>query len=157
MKLRSAALVVLLAAGAAAQKYTGPRPSRPDLPFLKHADNLVATEATEAKEEKGKKDEITYVIAGAESSAKTPLAAPIFLVQCDKLVAEKIQLFKLDVKSGRRELTVSTKRPGKAIRLEVTRLTSDGLFRLEVNESLEPGEYSLSPSDSNQAFCFQVF
>jgi len=26
-----------------------------------------------------------------------------------------------------------------------------------VSESLEPGEYSLSPEGSNQVFCFQVF
>jgi hypothetical protein len=38
----------------------------------------------------------------------------------------------------------------------VTRLASD-LYRIEVNESLEPGEYSLSPEGSNQVFCFEVF
>jgi len=38
----------------------------------------------------------------------------------------------------------------------VTRLDSD-LYRIEVGESLEPGEYSLSPEGSSQVFCFQVF
>ena len=156
MKYRLAALGIAFAFAAAAQKYAGPRPSKPDIPCLKHADNLIPTEIAEAKEEKGKKDDITYVIAGASSSARTPLASPIFLMVSEKVSAEKLQLFKLDVKNGHRELTVSPKRPGKAIRVEVTRLTPDGLYRIEVNESLEPGEYSLSPSDSNQAFCFQV-
>jgi hypothetical protein len=31
------------------------------------------------------------------------------------------------------------------------------LYRIEVDESLENGEYGLSPADSNQVFCFQVY
>ncbi|MDE3167873.1 MAG: hypothetical protein KGN36_18880, partial [Acidobacteriota bacterium] len=61
------AALLLLSGAAWAQTYAGPRPPRNDLPYLKHADNLVPTEASEAKEEKGKKDEIVYVIAGASS------------------------------------------------------------------------------------------
>ena len=140
---------------AAAQKYAGPRPPKADLPYLKHADNLVPTEAVEAKEEK-KKDDILYIVDGANSSAKTPLASPIFLLQAAKLVPERLQLFKLDSKNGRREIQFSPKHPPKALRVDVTRLATD-LYRIEVNESLEPGEYSLSPEGSNQVFCFQVF
>jgi len=44
----------------------------------------------------------------------------------------------------------------KPIRIEVSKL-SGNLYRIEVDESLEPGEYSLSPADSNQVFCFQVY
>ena len=115
------------------------------------------TEAGEAKEKKGKKDDITYAIAGASSPAKTPLASPTFLMESAKLPADRLQLYKLESRNGRRELTVSPKKPGKAIRVTVTKLSSDGVYRIEVEESLEPGEYSLSPSESNQVFCFQVF
>ncbi|MBS1858892.1 MAG: hypothetical protein JST11_26205 [Acidobacteria bacterium] len=151
------ALLLLLSCAAWGQKYDGPRPPKSDLPYLKHADNLIPTEAGEAKEEKGKKDDITYVIAGASSTAKTPLASPIFLFQSAKLSPETLQLFKLESRNGRRELTVSPKKPGKPIRMDVTRLTADGLYKLEVEDSLDPGEYSLSPTESNQVFCFQVF
>jgi len=34
---------------------------------------------------------------------------------------------------------------------------SEGLYRLEVNESLENGEYGLTPEGANQVFCFQVY
>jgi hypothetical protein len=59
---------------------------------------------------------------------------------------------------------MSPKKPGRPIRVEITRLTNDKLWRIEVNESLEPGEYSFSPGSnerqgwkgSNQVFCFQV-
>ena len=147
------ALAVALTA--TAQKYAGPRPPKADLPYLKHAENLIPTEAVEAKEEK-KKDDILYVIDGANSSAKTPLSLPIFLLQAAKLVPERLQLFKLDSKSDHREILFSRKNPPTAIRIEVTRLDTD-LYRIEAGESLEPGEYSLSPQGSDQVFCFQVF
>jgi hypothetical protein len=155
MLRRTLLLAFAVVLTAAAQKYTGPRPPKADLPYLKHAQNLIPTEAVEAKEEK-KGGDILYAVDGANSPAKTPLASPIFLLQAAKLVPERLQLYKLDSKSDRREILFSPRHPPKAIRVEVTRLDS-GLYRIEVNESLEPGEYSLSPEGSNQVFCFQVF
>ena len=87
---------------------------------------------------------------------KPPLSLPIFLLKAAKLAPERLQLFKLESKNGRREILFSRKNPPTAIRVEVTRLDSD-LYRIEVDESLEPGEYSLSPEGSSQVFCFQVF
>jgi hypothetical protein len=157
MKYRLLALLFGAAALATAQKYDGPRPPKPDIPYIKHASNLVPTEVSEAKEEKGKKDEVTYAIPGAASTARTPLASPIFLLQSQKLNAQSLALYKLESRNGRREITASPKKPMQPIRVEVTRLDNSGLYRLEVVESLEPGEYSLSPEGSNQVFCFQVF
>jgi hypothetical protein len=157
MRFRCIALFVAAAFAATAQKYTGPLPPQTDLPYLKHADTLVPTEMLEAKEEKGKKDDITYVVAGAASTARTPLASPIFLLQTDKVIAAKLALYKLESRNGRREITFSPKKQPKAIRVELTRLNTDKLYRLEVEESLEPGEYSLSADGSNQVFCFQVY
>ncbi len=141
---------------ASAQKYDGPVPPKPDIPYLKHASTLVPTEDVEAKEQKGKKDDVTYIIPGPASSAKTPLAAPIFLIQADKIVPEKLGLYKLDSKGDHREIVFSQKKQPKPIHIEVNRL-SGNIYRIEVDESLEPGEYSLSPEGSNRTFCFQVF
>ena len=143
---------------ASAQTYTGPEPPKPDLPYLKHAETLLPVEATEAKEEKGKgkKDEIIYAIPGPDSPARTPLASPIFLFKSEKLEPGKLQLYKPESRNGRRELLAGPKRPLKPIRLDVTRL-SGSLYRIEVNESLEKGEYCLSPEGSNAALCFQVY
>ncbi|HZT31202.1 MAG TPA: hypothetical protein VFA33_15035 [Bryobacteraceae bacterium] len=148
-----------LALPAAAQNYSGPRPPRKDIPYLVHADNLVPTEVTEAKEQKTK-DGITYVIAGANSTARTPLASPIFLLQGDRIEAERLQLYKLESRGEQREITFFEKKKKnnpRPIILEVNRLTSDNLYRLEVDEGLEKGEYSLTPEGSNQVFCFQVY
>jgi hypothetical protein len=148
---RRVPLLLALAFAALAQKYDGPRPPKKDVPYLKQAASLIPTEVVEARQE-GKKDDVIYVIDGAASPVSTPLAEPIFLMQAEKIVPESIELYKLDSRNGRRELQ---KKRAHAILLEVARLAPDGLWKLEVDESLEPGEYSLSPKDSNQAFCFQ--
>ena len=44
----------------------------------------------------------------------------------------------------------------RPIHLQVTRL-DDRLYRVEVDEPLENGEYSLSPDGSDQTFSFQIF
>ena len=150
-------LVFAVAFAAPAQlKYDGPAPPKPDLPYLKHGDRLVPTESVTAKEEK-KNDDSTLLIDGASSSAKTPLASPILLMKSVNVLPRNLQLFKLDVKGGRRELFFPAKKQPQAIRIVVTKLSADGIWKIEVDESLEPGEYSLSPDGSNQAFCFQVF
>jgi hypothetical protein len=149
-------LALAVAAAAPAQKYDGPAPPKSDLPYLKHGDSLIPTEAAEAKESK-KKDDTIYVIDGANSPARTPLVSPILLMKSDKILPRNLQLYKFEAKNGHRELTFPAKRPPQAIRIVVTKLSSDGIWKIEVDESLEPGEYSLSPSDSNTAFCFQVF
>jgi hypothetical protein len=149
------ALLLLFALPTFSQKYDGPRPPKPDLPYLKHASTLVPTESAQAKEEKQKNDTL-YVIEGANSPARTPLAAPIFLFQADKIVPEKLGLYKLDVKAGHREILFGARKSPKPIIITVTHLDGN-LYRIEADESLEPGEYSLSPEGSNQVFCFAVF
>jgi hypothetical protein len=152
---RRIALLLLLALPLAAQKYDGPRPPKPDLPYLKHASTLVPTEASQAKEQKQKSDTL-YIIEGASSPARTPLAAPIFLFQSDKIVADKLGLYKLDVKAGHREILFGTRKSPKPIIITVTHVEGN-LYRIEADQTLEPGEYSLSPEGSNQVFCFAVF
>ena len=154
-------LPLLVLAGAApiwAQKYDGPRPPKPDIIYLVHADNLIPTEVAEAKQE-SKKNEITFTIQGASSPARTPLAEPIFIMEADKIQPESIELYRVEVKSGHREVSMSQKRSRggpRPLRLSVTRLDK-GLYRIEASETLENGEYSLSPSGSNQVFCFEVY
>ena len=99
------------------------------------------------------------MVAGANSSAKTPLASPIFLFQSDKLLPDKLQLFKIESKNGNREILFSHKKKQTArpIRIEITKVSSDNLYKIEVDETLENGEYSLTPAGSNQVFCFEVY
>jgi hypothetical protein len=153
--MRSIALLLLTVFSAFGQKYDGPKPPKPDLPYLKHGTNLVALEAVEAKEQKQKNDTL-YVVEGSASSAKTPLASPIFLFQSSKVLPDKLGLYKFDVKGGHREILFGPKKSPRPMRIDVTHLDGN-LYKIEVNDSLEPGEYSLSPEGSNQVFCFQVF
>jgi hypothetical protein len=155
MLRRIVPLLLAAAFAASAQKYDGPMPPKADLPYLKHASTLVPTEAGDAKEETVKSDK-TYSVAGTASSARTPLASPIFIFKSDKITPEKFGLYKFDIKGSRREITFGPKKQPKPIHVEVVRLDKD-LYKLEAVESLEPGEYSLSPEGSNQVFCFQVY
>jgi hypothetical protein len=157
------ALLTLTVAVSAQSKYSGPRPAKADVPYLLHAGSLVETEINEAKEE-DRKDWKAYVVSPAASPARTPLAEPIFLLNSEKLVADKLGLYKVDVKNGKREVLFPSNpkkqkdRP-RPFRLSVTRL-EPGLFRLEVNHGagLEIGEYCLTPEEtSNQVFCFGVY
>lgn len=155
---RSLFVFLLLAGSGFAQNYSGPRPPQPDVPYIKQADNLIATEVADAKEEKRKK-ETYFVIPGANSTARTPLASPIFLVKTDKLDPSKLQLFKVTSKNGQREILFSKKDKQVAmpLRLDVNRVGSDNLYQIEVDDTLGNGEYSLTPEGSNQVFCFQVY
>ncbi len=160
MTFRTALVVpLLLASTGFAEKYSGPKPPKPDVPYIVHADNLVETEVLEAKEQKSKKDVMTYVIPGGNSTAKTPLASPIFLIQADKIAADKLQLFQLTSKGGQREVVFSKKgkQSAQPLIINVNPLGSDNLFRIEVDQTLKPGEYALTPDGSNQVFCFAVF
>jgi hypothetical protein len=152
-------LLIAAALAAPAQKYDGPLPPKKDLPYLKHAANLVPTEDVVAKEENKKNSGSTYTIAGANSSAVTPLAAPVFLIQADKISPEKLSLYKLDSKAGHREIFITPKKQSTAIRIEVDKVSSsDNIWKIEVDVSLDPGEYCLTVDgdSSNQAFCFRV-
>lgn len=151
--------IVLLLCGATwAQKYDGPRPPKKDMIYIVHADNLIPTETGDAKEE-GKKKDAVYTFAGTSSPARTPLAEPIFILDSDTIKPDSVELYRMDVKSGHREVKVTggSRRGGtKPLRLSVTKLDR-GLYKLEASETLDPGEYSLSPTDSNHVFCFEVY
>ena len=128
-----------------------------DMVYLVHADNLIPTETADAKQE-NKKNDSTFSVSGVSSPARTPLAEPIFIIQSDRISAESLELYRLDVKNGHRELTLSgSRRSGpKALHLSVSRLER-GLYKVEASEVLENGEYALTPNGSNQVFCFEVY
>lgn len=160
--MRKLYLIALLAfvavSGFAADKYTGPIPPKADLPYLLHADNLVPTEPGEAREETRKNEQVA-TLPGASSPARTPLAEPIFIVKADKLSPERLQCYKMEVRGGNREVVISQKKGrgiARPIFMNVTRL-GDGLYKLEVDQPLDNGEYTLSPDGSNQTFAFAIY
>lgn len=155
------AIALLLCGSAFAQpKYDGPRPPKKDVIYIVHADNLIPTETGEATPE-GKKNDPVYTFPGTSSPARTPLAEPIFILDSDKVSPESVELYRMDVRGGHREVKVSggSRRGGtKALRLSVSKLDRN-LYKIEAAETLDPGEYSLSPSsgNTNLVFCFEVY
>lgn len=162
---RALACVTLLAlaavCGAQSRKYTGPKPPKPDMPYLLHASNLVPLEVGTANEE-SRKDETANIINGSTSPARTPLAEPIFLLTSEKMIPEKLELFRVTVsKSGNREVTIpknikKMKDAAKPIRLSISKVDSN-IYRLESTEALDNGGYCLTPQGSQDVFCFDVY
>ena len=159
MGTKTLCLFILTAAWLCAdEKYDGPVPPKQDLPYLLHAKSLTETEAAKARDE-SRKNETAYVVAGAGSPARTPLAEPIFLIDARQIPPESIELYQLEVKNGNREVSVSTKtRKGtsRVFHLRVTRL-AEHLYRLEASEPLDNGQYALTPSGDSRVFCFEVY
>jgi hypothetical protein len=152
--------VVCLLAGTllGADKYTGPIPPKADIPYLLHANKLIPTDVAEAREDNRK--DVTYaIVPGPAATAKTPLAEPIFIMKTEKLSAERLSAFKMDIKNGNREVMIGgkkAKKSGPPIYMNVTRL-ADNLYKIEVDQILENGQYTLSPDGSNQVFSFEVY
>ena len=84
---------------------------------------------------------------------------PIFIMESKQISPERMELYKLDVKNGQREVVITGKRKRggpRPLHVQVTRL-GEHLYRIEADEMLENGQYSLSPNDSSHAFCFEVY
>lgn len=160
---RALAVLLLLAIPAAAQssrKYTGPRPEKADVPYLLHATRLIEVEKGVATESKTK-DGTLYTVPGAQSPVKTPVPEPIFLFKSEKINPESLTLFRMVPQGGNRTLLLPLqgkrrKDSPRPIFVLVTML-EPGLYRVEVNEPLEDGEYCLSPDGSNDVFCFSEY
>ncbi len=155
---RLLALCLLAVPAFAADKYSGPIPPKADVPYLLHANKLIPTDVGEAREE-SRKDSTLAIVPGPAAAAKTPLAEPIFIMKTDKLSAERLAAFKMEVKNGNREVLIGGKKSRKSgppIYLNVTRL-GDNLYRIEVDQILENGQYTLSPEGSNEVFSFEVY
>ena len=153
----AALLALALPASAQQQKYSGPRPEKADVVYLKHVDKLIETEVSQAKQTE-EKNKTIYRVPGASSSVKTPMAEPIFLFKTDRINPDKLTLYKMTVEGGERVLTFPNNRgkdSPKAIYIMVTPVER-GLFKIEVNEFIDDGEYCLSPEGSNAVFCFST-
>lgn len=158
--MRTLALALTFAAALTAQKYDGPRPAKPDIPYLLHASKLISTDVDEAKEDK-RKDGTAYITTGAAAKARTPLAEPIFLFETKTIPPERLSLYKLEVKDGNREVFFydnpkKRKDSSKALRISAVKV-APGLYRLEPTEPLPNGEYALTPTDSNSVFSFTIY
>ena len=134
-------LIAMACLGAAwAQSYVGPKPARPDLPYLRHATQLIALEVAEAREEK-RKEGTAYVSAGAASPTRTPMAEPVFLFESKSIPAEKLTLYKLDVKASNREVFFfdnpkKRRDSARPLRLTVTRLALEERNLLDIQASI---------------------
>ena len=150
--------ILFVAVLAGQSKYTGPKPPKKNVPYLVHAGNPVEIETSTALQIINN-DLITYVISGEKSTARTPLASPIFVIDSTGITdVEKLRLFRLEAKDGHRTVTFHNKgqRGAMPLRIQIIPIPG-GLQQIEVVDTLSPGQYALTPDGTNQVFCFEVF
>lgn len=142
---------------AAALPAAPPTPEKPDTPYIVHGDLLVETERSEAVDESTEK-EGKYAVPGATSPARTPLAIPEFLYLAEDLPPSSLELYRFESVDGRREVLVRKKKKAVAFPIRMGLFPVEGnVVRLRVNESLQEGEYCLTPNGLNAVFCFTVY
>ena len=117
-------------------------------------------ETATARESQGK-NETNYSVEGSSSPTRTPVPEPIFLFQSDKINPERLSLYRMEVKGGQRTLSIPSdprrrKDNSRPIFILVTPL-ENRLFKVEVNEPLDNGEYCLSPEGADTVYCFSEF
>lgn len=147
-----------VAANALGAKWDGPRPPKPDVPYLLHARNLVELEVNQASEQR-RRDKLIYTIPGPHSTAKTPVPEPMFLFLSEKIRPEDLEIYRLEVRDGMRQIVFDQDDPEdnpRPIRFTIKKL-DENLYLIEVQQILENGEYSISPRGSNVVFCFQEY
>jgi hypothetical protein len=147
-------------AAQSAKKYSGPRPEKADIPYLLHATKLIELEKSAAEETTTREGRL-YTVPGAESPVKTPVAEPILLLKADKIDPNRLVLYRMTPRGGSRTLLLPEagrrrKDGPKPVFMLVTAL-DQGLFRVEVNEPLEDGEYCLMAEGSKDVFCFSEY
>jgi len=159
MKSRAALAVLVLGLPALAQsKYTGPRPDKADVVYLQHVDKLIETETGQATQSE-EKNKTVYRVPGASSPVRTPMAEPILLFKSDRINPDKLTMYRMTVEGGQRVLSFPSK-PGKDSPKPVYTIVTPldrGLFKIEVNEFIDDGEYCLSPEGSNAVYCFSTY
>ena len=153
------ALVLLPVAGAQQRNREVVKPPKTDLSYLIHADNLLPTEHAQAQEDASKKNQVRFWVAGASSSAKTPLAGPSFLFQGETIDPRSLSLFAFEVRNGQREVLFLQKKKKKSAKPFFTSIhpVGEGVVKIQVDASLAVGEYRLTPEGLNDVFCFSVF
>ena len=97
-------------------------------------------------------------VPGESSRARTPLALPVFLLDASGIQPRTLRLIRLTVKAGHREAIVRKRLDpdDSQILLTVTNLGA-GLYRFEVVNEIENGEYALTAPGNPLLFCFTVF
>jgi len=147
-------LLAGLACLGAQEKYSGPAPGKPDVPYLLRGQSLTEIEVSQARREGDR-----YIIAGAGSSARTPQSEPAFIIDARQIVPDEIELYPLEVKNGNREASFSTKsQKGSTPPLHLMLHQMGGhLYRIEPSEMLDNGEYALTDNADSHVFCFAVY
>jgi hypothetical protein len=100
---------------------------------------------------------LLYSFTGDASTVRASSKTPVFLLLADSeaATAGKLELARLQVGNGIRELASAKSRSASSIQITVTSVSAT-LRKINVTEPLPPGEYVVLLENSNRGFLFAV-
>lgn len=98
-----------------------------------------------------------YRVQGGRSPVRVRQGDRIVFVvrQSGSIDARQFQLYRLEPRAGYRQTQPAMGGMPASIPLAVSRV-SDGVFEITPGQRLYPGEYAVSPMNSNESYCFGV-
>ena len=137
-------------------------PDYVDAPFLRGANSFIPLERETAMQTRGggiygMGGATVYRIQGARSTVRVRQNDRIvFVVRLDSgWDPRQFQLFRLESRMGYRQTQSSMGGSPPVLPVNINKV-GDGVFEITPARALAPGEYSVSPANSNDSYCFGV-
>jgi hypothetical protein len=135
-------------------------PDYADAPFLRGASGFIPLEREVATPSRGGgmygMGAPVYRIQGARSPVRVRQGDRIvFVVRLSRGDARQFQLFRLDARMGYRQIQSSMGGMPASLPVTINRV-GDSVYEIIPARPLNPGEYAVSPVNSNDSYCFGV-
>jgi len=135
-------------------------PDYTDAPFLRGASGYIPLEREVATPARAGgmygMGGTVYRVQGARSPVRVRQGDRIvFVVRLSRGDARQFQLFRLDSRMGYRQTQSSMGGMPAGLPLTINRV-GDSVYEITPARPLNPGEYAVSPANSNESYCFGV-
>jgi hypothetical protein len=135
-------------------------PDYPDAPFLRGSSGYIPLEREVATPARSGgmygMGATVYRVQGARSPVRVRQGDRIvFVVRLSRGDARQFQLFRLDSRMGSRQTQQSMGGTPAALPVTINRV-GDAVYEITSARPLGPGEYAVSPANSNESYCFGV-
>jgi hypothetical protein len=135
-------------------------PDYPDAPFLRGASGYIPLEREVATPSRSGgmygMGGTVYRVQGARSPVRVRQGDRIvFVVRLSRGDARQFQLFRLDSRMGYRQTQPAMGGGSAGLPVTINRV-GDSVYEITPARALGPGEYAVSPVNSNDSYCFGV-
>lgn len=130
-----------------------PSPALPDALYANVNGQAVALSREKSKREKSGQI-VSYTLLAQPSAVDVASRSPLFVLRLEKTSATGWELFRVQVRDGKRVISIDTTAQSPSVPIRV--LTANELIQIEPVTPLDQGQYCMSARNSNDVFCFKV-